>query len=103
MNSKSEHRRLTRKVISEMTCRHAQWLIVIKRTAKTDRAKAQAAATRHQPRPPAPIDPNQPRVRTKNPSTGASETPCSRCLTRQNQTLVITRYYPLLCQRCILK
>jgi hypothetical protein len=31
----------------EMTCRHAQWLIVIKRTANTNRAKAWKAATRH--------------------------------------------------------
>jgi hypothetical protein len=35
----------------EMKCRHAQWLIVIKRAAKTERAKAQKAATRQGTRP----------------------------------------------------
>src|SRR5580658_7294110 len=30
----------------EMTCRHAQWLIVIKKSASTTRAKAWKAATR---------------------------------------------------------
>ena len=31
----------------EMKCRHAQWLIVIKRSASTKRAKTWKAATRH--------------------------------------------------------
>jgi hypothetical protein len=32
----------------EMKCRHAQWLTVLKKSVRTERAKTQKAATKHQ-------------------------------------------------------
>jgi len=53
----------------EMTCRHAQWLTVIKRKSYSRRPLRPKAATRHRPRPPT-SEPSNP-----TPSTGASEKP----------------------------
>src|ERR1700710_3170873 len=36
----------------EMTCRHAQWLIVIKKLANLSRPQTPKAPTRHRPQPP---------------------------------------------------
>src|SRR5476649_2396035 len=65
----------------EMTCRHAQWLIVIKRKSDSRRPLTLKATTRHLPQPltpepsnsalphPKPAHPQKP----QNPSIGASE------------------------------
>src|SRR5580704_11686409 len=39
----------------EMTCRHAQWLIVIKRKSESCRPLRPKAATQHRPRPLPPV------------------------------------------------
>src|ERR1700712_4167660 len=68
----------------EMTRRHAQWLIVIKRKSDTGRPLTPKASTRHRPKTttartwqpittnaPLPHKPkNPPRVRTKTPCSG---------------------------------
>src|SRR5471030_268010 len=43
----------------EMTCRHAQWLIVIKRKSNSSRPLTLRAATRHRLRPPTPTTPTR--------------------------------------------
>src|SRR5471032_1116058 len=54
----------------EMTCRHAQWLIVIKRRANSGRPLRPKAATRHQPRP-LTLEPSNPALTpTANPEPG---------------------------------
>src|SRR5476649_1050221 len=65
----------------EMTCRHAQWLTVIKRKSDSRRPLTLKAPTRHRPRPltPEPGTPTSPRpttpktTSTQTPSTGANE------------------------------
>jgi hypothetical protein len=51
----------------EMTCRHAQWLIVIKKLANLGKAPARKAATRNRPRPlpPKPVQPGIARDRER--------------------------------------
>src|SRR5471030_3060550 len=67
----------------EMTCRHAQWLKVIKRKSDSSRPLRPKAATRHRPRPltpkaatrhrPRPLTPNAPtRHRPRPPTPKAS-------------------------------
>jgi len=53
----------------EMTCRHAQWLTVIKRKSDSCRPLALKATPRHQPRPPT-LEPGSPAsTPTANPGT----------------------------------
>src|SRR5471030_2508839 len=53
----------------EMTCRHAQWLIVIKRKANSSRPQPLKVATRHGLRPLTPEPGNPAPTPTANPET----------------------------------
>jgi len=63
----------------EMTCRHAQWLTVIKKLAKLSRPLTLKAATRHQLRPLTPEPGNPASTPTTTPQTRQNPKPVHRC------------------------